>query len=257
MAVQIAMTFPPAIAGGPPPRLGDLEAVSLFVDFDGTLVDLIDNPGEIRVDGALQHLLAELNARLSGRLALVSGRSIAQLDGFLGPLGAMLTLAGSHGVELRRPGGRLIAPGRPSSLDAVERDLARFAAANPGLHVELKSHGAALHYRAAPQHETAAYTFGRDLAKATGLVLQTGKMMVELRGPGDKGDAVRALMRDPPMAGGRPLFVGDDLTDEGGFSAARALGGAGVMVGAPRATAALYRLENVEAVRAWLATAIA
>ena len=249
--------FPPAIAGGPPPRLGDLAPVSLFVDFDGTLVDLVDNPGEIRVDGALHHLLAELNARLSGRVALVSGRSVAQLDGFLGPLGAMLTLAGSHGVELRRLGGKLTAPERPSSLEAVERALEGFAAAHPGVHVELKSHGAALHYRAAPQHEAAVYAFSRDLAKATGLVLQTGKMMVELRGPGDKGDTVRALMRGPPMAGARPVFVGDDLTDEGGFSAARAFGGAGVMVGTPRATAALYRLENVEAVRAWLATAIA
>jgi trehalose 6-phosphate phosphatase len=249
--------FAPAIAGGPPPRLGDLEPVSLFIDFDGTLVDLVDDPGKIRVDGALRHLLAELNAAAPGRVALVSGRSIAQLDGFLGPLGARLTLAGSHGVELRRPGGRLTAPGRPSSLDAVERAMATFAAAKPGLHVELKGHGAALHYRAAPQHEAAVYAFCRDLAGATGLMLQTGKMMVELRGPGDKGDAVRALMRDPPMAGARPMFVGDDLTDEGGFSAARALGGAGVLVGAPRATAALYRLENVEAVRAWLATAIA
>jgi len=249
--------FAPAIAGGPPPRLGDLEPVSLFIDFDGTLVDLVDDPGKIRVDGALHHLLAELNAAAPGRVALVSGRSIAQLDGFLGPLGARLTLAGSHGVELRRPGGRLTAPGRPSSLDAVERAMATFAAAKPGLHVELKCHGAALHYRTAPQHEAAVYAFCRDLARATDLVLQTGKMMVELRGPGDKGDAVRALMRDPPMAGARPMFVGDDLTDEGGFSAARALGGAGVLVGAPRATAALYRLENVEAVRAWLATAIA
>lgn len=248
--------FPPAIAGGPPPRLGDLEPVSLFVDFDGTLVDLVDNPGEIRVDDALQHLLAELNAALSGRFALVSGRSIAQLDGFLGPLGARLTLVGSHGVELRRAGGKLTAPERPSSLDAVERDLAGFAAAYPGLHVELKSHGAALHYRAAPQHEAAAYAFCRDLARATGLVLQTGKMMVELREPGDKGDAVKVLMREPPMAGAPPLFVGDDLTDEAGFSAARALGGAGVLVGGRGPTAALYRLENVEAVRAWLAMPI-
>jgi trehalose 6-phosphate phosphatase len=249
--------FPPAIAGGPPPRLSDLEPVGLFVDFDGTLVDLVDNPGEIRVDGALQHLLTELNAALPGRVALVSGRSVAQLDGFLGPLGAKLTLAGSHGLELRRPGGKLTAPERPSSLDAVARDLGAFAAANPGLHVELKTHGAALHYRAAPQHEAAVHAFIRDLAGATDLMLQTGKMMVELRGPGDKGDAVRAFMRDPSMAGARPLFIGDDRTDEGGFSAARALGGAGVLVGAPRATAALYRLENVEAVRAWLATAIA
>jgi trehalose 6-phosphate phosphatase len=249
--------FAPATVGGPPPRLSDLEPVSLLVDFDGTLVDLVDNPGETRVDGALHDLLIGLNARLPGRVALVSGRSIAQLDGFLGPLGAMLTLVGSHGAELRRPGGKLTAPGRPSSLDAAARDLAGFAVTNPGLHVELKSHGVALHYRAAPQYEAAVYALCRDLARATGLVMQTGKMMVELRGPGDKGDAVRALMRDPPMAGAQPLFVGDDLTDEDGFSAARALGGAGVLVGAPRATAALYRLETVEAVRHWLATAIA
>ena len=230
--------FAPAIAGGPPPRLSDLEPVSLFVDFDGTLVDLVDNPGEIRVDAALRHLLVELSARSPGRVALVSGRSISQLDGFLGPLGALLTLVGSHGAELRRLGGKLIAPERPSSLEAVERDLAGFATANPGLHVELKSHGtrSALPRRAAIRGGGGLRIFAGDLARATGLVLQTGKMMVELRGPGDKGDAVRMLMRDPPMAGARPLFVGDDLTDEDGFSAARRWAGPASWSAAPRAT---------------------
>jgi trehalose 6-phosphate phosphatase len=121
-----------------------------------------------------------------------------------------------------------------------------------------KSYGVGLHYRMAPEREAAARDLCRRLSASHGLMLQTGKMMVELKSAGDKGDAVRAFMREEaPMAGTRPFFIGDDMTDEGGFAAARALGGAGVLVGPPRETAASYRLADVTAVRAWLAAAIA
>jgi trehalose 6-phosphate phosphatase len=246
----------PAIKAGSTPPIGDFAPASLFIDFDGTLVDLMDRPDGVAVDSGLQSLLRRLNAALPGRIALVSGRSIAQLDGFLGPLAAALNLAGSHGVELRRSGDALVAPKRPSALEAVERALTGFATARPGVLVESKSHGVALHYRGAPECEAAARDFCDALGGAGELIVQPGKMMIEVMTRGDKGDAVRAFMRDPSMAGTRPLFIGDDLTDEGGFAAAHELGGAGVLVGEPRKTAARYRLRDVPAVRAWLETAL-
>jgi trehalose 6-phosphate phosphatase len=96
------------------------------------------------------------------------------------------------------------------------------------------------------------------LSETHDLHLQPGKMMIEVRtGGGDKGTAIRALMREPDMVGRRPLFMGDDLTDEPGFVAAQELGGAGILVGEPRETAARYRLEGVEATLAWLEAASA
>lgn len=240
----------------PPPGLMELEPFSLLIDFDGTLVELIDDPGRIHIDGALHDLLTGLALAFPGRIALISGRSIVQLEGFLGSLAARLVLAGSHGAELRWPHGRWIAPERPAGLDAAEAALAEFAASNAGVLMESKCYGAALHYRAAPGAAAAAQDLCRALASTHGLTVQRGKMMVELKAAGDKGDAVRAFMREPPMATTRPIFVGDDLTDEAGFAAARDLGGAGVLVGPVRETAAVYRLAGVPAVRAWLATAI-
>ncbi|HMC91944.1 MAG TPA: trehalose-phosphatase, partial [Allosphingosinicella sp.] len=112
----------------------------------------------------------------------------------------------------------------------------------------------ALHYRLAPHREEEAVALAQSLAARTGLVVQRGKMVVELRPCGaDKGDALRALMAEPPFAGARPVFVGDDVTDEDGFRAATALGGLGIIVGPPRETAAHYRLPDVEAVHRWLA----
>lgn len=249
--------FSPAIGAlPPPPGIGALQPASLFIDFDGTLVDLIDRPDQVRVDPALRQLLTSLATALDGRLALVSGRSVAQLDRFLGPLGRTLAVAGSHGAERRGAAGKLIAPDRLPALAAAEAALAQFATDHPGVLVEPKTLGVALHYRLKPEHQAAAQQLCRDVAAIHGLSVQLGKMMVEVRGAGDKGEAVRAFMSEPPMAGGRPIFLGDDLTDEPGFAAAHALDGAGILVGPPRQTAAAYRLDDVEGVRAWLAGGI-
>ncbi|MBU2118540.1 MAG: trehalose-phosphatase, partial [Alphaproteobacteria bacterium] len=128
-----------------------------------------------------------------------------------------------------------------------------FAAARPGLIVEDKTVAAGLHYRGDPRHAEAAEALARDLAARTGLKLQPGKLVLELKTPGaDKGTALAAFMAEPPFAGGVPVMVGDDLTDEYGFAAAEALGGFGVLVGAPRPTAARHGLEDVAAVLDWL-----
>jgi trehalose 6-phosphate phosphatase len=232
----------------PPPRL---EGAALFLDFDGTLVELADSPEAIRVPGELHSLLGRLSRVLGGRLAVISGRSIADLDRHLG--GAGLAMSGSHGLEMRFAGGAEVPLAPPPGLEAARHAMQRFAEADPGLLVEEKPASVALHYRLAPAWAGEAGEFLSDLARRTGLSLQPGKMVIELRPPGaDKGDALRKLMKEPPFAGARPWFVGDDLTDEDAFAAAAELGGAGVLVGPARDTAAQWRLDGVAAVAAWL-----
>jgi trehalose 6-phosphate phosphatase len=237
----------------PPPPLPS-EGAALFLDFDGTLVELAEAPDAIAVPGELAGLLERLALRLAGRLAIVSGRALADLDRHVRiPAVAM---SGSHGLELRLADGRQVAAERPSALDQAGREIARFAAEREGLLVEEKPASVALHFRRAPEHEGEVDALVDGLAERTGLVVQRGKMVAELRPAGaDKGDALRALLREPAFAAARPWFVGDDLTDEHAFAAAAELGGAGVLVGPPRTTAARYRLDGVAEVAAWLRAA--
>ena len=237
----------------PPPSL--LEGAALFLDFDGTLVELAEAPDAIRVSAAVPHLLRRLAARLEGRLALVTGRSIEGLERHLGCSG--LAVSGSHGLELRLADGRAIPVARPHDLAAARRRLAALADQHPGLLVEDKPFGIALHYRQAPDQAERAAAVMAELARESGLTLQEGKMVIELRPAGaDKGDAVRIFMQQPEFAGARPLFLGDDLTDEHAFEAAAALGGAGILVGPPRPTAAGWRLDDVNSAIAWLSRAV-
>ena len=235
----------------PPPPAGLLEGAALFLDFDGTLVELAETPDAIRVPPALGSLLDRLHARLDGRLAIVSGRALADLERHL-PRGDV-ACAGSHGLELRLAGGARLPLAAPAGLEEARAGIARFAAGRAGLIVEDKPLGIALHYRRAPHEEERVRALMAELAERHGLILQSGKMVAELRPPGaDKGDALKALMREPSFAGARPFFVGDDLTDEHAFAAAAGLGGAGILVGPARPTAAHYRLASVAAVAAWL-----
>ena len=144
------------------------------------------------------------------------------------------------------------APPHPG-LIAARAAIADFVAADSRLLMEDKALSLTLHYRLAPDRAQEAIDLAERLATVTGLALQPGDMVMELRTPGaSKGDALRAFMREPPFQGARPIFLGDDMTDEHGFFAARQLGGYGVLVGPPRRTAASYRMENVAATLAWL-----
>jgi trehalose 6-phosphate phosphatase len=233
----------------PPPVLA--ADAALFLDFDGTLVELADAPDLIAIPATLPDLLLRLADRLAGRVALVSGRALSDLERHLGCTG--FAVSGSHGLELRLSDGRTLSAPPPGDIAPVRTAVARFAAERPGLLVEDKPAGVALHFRQAPEREQEVAAFLGDLAVRSGLDLQHGKMVIELRPHGaDKGDALRMLMAEPPFAGARPLFVGDDLTDEHAFAAAAALGGAGVLVGAPRESAARWRLPDVAAVARWL-----
>lgn len=233
----------------PPPDL-PLGATSLFLDFDGTLVPIAPRPDEVVVDDRLRMLIACLAERLDGRLALVSGRSLAQIRTLFE--GITFAIAGSHGLELALGDGGVVAP-PPPPLGAVVDAAKAFAARYPGVLVEAKPYGVAIHYREAPDAGAACGELAERLAAETGLEIQPGKMVFELRAPGaDKGAAVRRLMQHPPLAGGTPIFVGDDLTDEAGFAAALELGGSGILVGRPRPTAARFALAGVEEALAWL-----
>jgi trehalose 6-phosphate phosphatase len=234
-----------------PPATISADEICLFLDFDGTLARLAERPDDVVVDSALIALLERLALRLSGRLALLSGRSIAQLDGML--RGMTIAMAGSHGGEIRHRGMDAMVVGRPDTLGIVETELANMFRNRKGVIVEVKTLGVAIHYRLDPSAETEIHAVMASLAGEHGLDIQTGKMMVELRTTGhDKGTALAAMMQDPPFAGHIPVFIGDDVTDEDGFAACAALGGAGILVGQERQSAARYRLDDVADVHQWL-----
>ncbi|MDV5822630.1 trehalose-phosphatase [Sphingobium naphthae] len=234
----------------PTPPLSLLEGAALFLDFDGTLAPIADTPCGVDVDDDLIATLLRLRDALAGRLAIVSGRSVATLRdlGFTDFL-----IAGTHGLEFAAPGATVDAPARLPAIDAVEQAFNAFVADKPGMLVERKSISVGLHFRGAPQWGDDARGLATALAAEHDLAVQPGKMLFELRpGGADKGSAVRRLMTQPPMAGGVPVFIGDDVTDEEGFAAAAEQGGAGILVGTPRTTFAAFGLEQVAAVRHYL-----
>jgi trehalose 6-phosphate phosphatase len=233
------------------PPVDLLVGASLFLDFDGTLVAIAERPDAVVVDAALDKLMNDLIDRLQGRLAIISGRSLAEIDRIIAR--GRLALGGSHGLELRLPDGRTRSPAAPAGLAEIVADMRALQSEHPGLIVEEKPFGAALHYRMAPAAEAASRELAARLADRPGMSLQAGKMVFEIRTAGyDKGAALRALMEEPPMRGTTPIFIGDDETDEDAFRAARDLGGAGILVGPARPTSARYRLEDVPATRDWL-----
>ena len=199
-----------------------------------------------------RRVLEALGDRLDGRLAIISGRSLEQIDAILGSYAADISISGSHGCE-HRWNGIHAHPDRPPALGAVAERFHTFARRWPGVIVEEKSFGVALHFRLAPEAEPFAAALAEALANEFGFHLQHGKMVVELRvNGGDKGAAVRSLMRRAPMRGTRPVFAGDDVTDEPAFAAVRELGGHGILVGEPRATQATFNLPTPARLRQWL-----
>lgn len=238
------------------PPVSLLAGAALFLDFDGTLVELAETPQSITIPSGLRPLLRQLSERLDGRVAIVSGRAIADLERHLDC--SALAMSGSHGLELRLGDGTELPLSAPAGLDLARREIDRYAATVDGLLAEHKPLGVALHFRRAPGEARRAAAFMTELAARTGLAVQEGKMVAELRAAGaDKGDAVRAFMTEPEFAGARPVFLGDDVTDEHAFEAAAQMEGAGILVGPARPSAARYRLDDVAAVAAWLKAASA
>jgi len=237
----------------PPPLVPARTA--LFLDVDGTLLEFADHPEAVQVPAALPGLLQALHARLDGALALVSGRTLAQLDRLFAPL--RLPAAGLHGLQVRGRDGMLFEH-LPPLLSHVLADARTLAARFPGALVEDKGSALALHWRTADAGTGAADALRQFAAAALlqlpGYRLQPGKDVVELRPDGaHKGSAVQALMASEPFRGREPVFVGDDVTDEDGFLAAIALGGSGIVVGDRRPTAAGHALRDPADTLRWLA----
>lgn len=239
-----------AHGGYPPPlQAGDC----LFLDFDGTLLELQDHPGRVQVDAGLRSLLRGCAGRLGGALAIISGRPLQRLDAQFAP--DVFATAGLHGLERRSPGGATILADTPAApLRAAVRHLSLDMEALPMAILEDKGNSVALHWRTAPENEPALRDLARrELRRAgTGFRLLEGNCVIELLPEvASKGDAVRAFMSEPPFRGRRPVFIGDDITDADGITAAREFGGYGIAVGTR--IAGDFRLADALAVRAWLA----
>jgi trehalose 6-phosphate phosphatase len=229
-------------------RLDDL---ALFMDLDGTLAPFTDLPEEVGPDIRRNALLKRMAVRLEGRMAIISGRSIAEIDRIVE--GVIPAVAGSHGLQRRDARLDMITASVHAGVEQAKQETMALARRFPDIRVEEKPLSVALHYRLDPALEPVVQVFAEDLARRTGLKLQWGNLVAEFLTPGmDKGRAVRAFMVEPPFAGSVPVFVGDDLTDEDGFRVVNALSGIGILVGDLRETWAAYRLESVEAVHAWL-----
>jgi trehalose 6-phosphate phosphatase len=225
---------------------------AFFLDVDGTLLPLAPTPGQVAVAPAVKHTLAVLHAAAGGAVALISGRAISDIDRLFAPL--RFPAAGQHGIERRSAAGQIRRHAASSPwLQAIKQRLAPLAARHPGLLLEDKGLSLAVHYRQAPRLAGYLHRLLRGLADSTEHVaLQPGKMVIEVRpaGPG-KGGAIVDFMAEPPFVGKPPVFIGDDATDEYGFSVVNALGGDSIKVGRGR-TLARWRFPNVRAVCAWL-----
>ena len=238
----------PLECSGPLPPIGARNA--LFLDFDGTLAELAPQPEAVLIAPDLVSILVQLAARLNGALAMVSGRRLIDLDGFLAPL--QLPAAAEHGAQRRLLSGEIIRVA-PPDLQAVTRRVTALARQHSGLRVEVKDTAVALHYRHAPELEASCLqAMGEAARNAPGLELLRGKYVLEIKLAGiSKGTAIEDFMAQAPFAGRLPLFAGDDITDEDGFSAVQRMGGCGIKVG-EGATRARYRCPSPAALRQWL-----
>ena len=240
-----------AIASRLPEPPAVLQKPALFLDLDGVLAPLAPTPDAVRPDARRTAVLTRLTDRLDGRVAIVSGRTLGEIDRISD--GAARAASGVHGLQRRRGDGSLVNQAPDPAVRRAVAAFAAFAADRPGVIVEDKALAAGLHYRQAPGVSAEALALAASLAEETGLALQPGSMVLELKTPGtDKGAALTAFMAEAPFKGSIPIMLGDDLTDEHGFIAAEALGGFGVLVGPPRETAARFGLSGPDAVLDWL-----
>ena len=225
--------------------------LAIFTDFDGTLVEIAETPDMIEVPETLAHQLERAARELDSAFAVITGREIADIDRYLAPL--HLPVAGAHGTQRRRADGIMeaIDPAAIMGAEEIARILSSLVVANPALLIETKEGAVALHYRQAPELEAAVRTAMEEAVNSVpDFTLVQGKMVIEARPrAANKGDALRAFMREEPFLGRTPIFIGDDTTDEDAFIAAQDLGGVGIKLGEGD-TAARMRIANVASVHA-------
>jgi trehalose 6-phosphate phosphatase len=228
-----------------------------FLDLDGTLLDIAPDPNLVHVDQELIQLLERLYRINGGAVALVSGRALSDLDRRLHPL--TMPRAGQHGLERRDALGiTRFHSGAPDAKERIRAALLPLLGRHPALGLEDKGLTLAVHYRQAPHLEDVVIeTMSSLIAESHGaLILQKGKCVAEAK-PAyvDKGTAIDDYLTEKPFIGHRPVFIGDDLNDEGGFAAVNRVDGISIKVGM-ESSCARYRLPSVVAVRAWLAGAL-
>lgn len=227
---------------------------ALFFDVDGTLLDFVADPATARAPVTLQRTLAKLSDALDGALAIISGRSISDLDRIFAPL--CLSLAGQHGAEARRDDDDVLVFA-PSSeaLQAILAPIQTYARSEPALRIENKGLSVAIHYRGAEHlRDKLLALIEEAMARhRTDYELLFSHLAFDIRPRGwHKGRAVEWFMEAPPFAGRRPVFIGDDRTDEDGFAAVLARGGHAIKVGARGDTVAQWNLSGPSELRSWL-----
>lgn len=213
-------------------NLPDVQSASaFFFDFDGTLVALAPRPDLVAVEPYVREVLDALAVQFDGAVAVVTGRPLDVVDGFLAPVA--LPIAAEHGSIRRDSRGALhIDEGNEEAVAAAHAALEPFAEDNAGLILERKRSSIALHYRQRPELAALCERAVQGVvAENLGLVILPGKMVFELKPKGiDKGDAVRAFLEEVPFQGRTPIFIGDDVTDEHAFEVVNALGGLSVKI---------------------------
>lgn len=228
--------------------------LALFLDVDGTLLEIAATPDRVRVPASLRNTLQLSFQRQHGALALLSGRSLAELDRLFAP--CAFPASGKHGLEVRLPDGRVIQPNiNPSALDRARRWLGLLRQENRGLLLEDKGVALAMHYRLAPSLAPEVELAMNELAAELGdqFVVRRGKSVLELMPRGfSERSAIELLMAQREFSGRTPVFVGDDPSDEVGFQAVNEMGGHSIRVGNMEETSARYRFSTVATVQAWL-----
>jgi trehalose 6-phosphate phosphatase len=231
----------------------DLRKCALLLDIDGTILDLAPAPQEVFVPAELRNTLSRLAGLTGGALALVSGRSLHDIDLIFSPL--QVAAVGGHGAELRVvPGGEAVTRARELN-PVLKRKLAALTELGPGILIEDKGYSLALHYRLAPDKGEDLRAAIQDICAGTprgAVEVLPGKLVFEIKMAGiNKASAVRELMKYPPFKGRKPIFIGDDTTDEPVFPILSQFGGLGFSVG--RVVADVNgHFEKPESVRAWL-----
>lgn len=235
------------------------ERWALFLDIDGTLLDLAATPDAIQVPLSLAGNIDAVSARLGGALALVTGRSLLYADGLFAPF--RFPIAGLHGAEFRGADGETSTVTVTPAFAALKNRLVEQTAWMEGVLIEDKGAAVAAHYRLAPAYDTALEKIMRDFAEEAGpgWVLQPGKMVFEIRpARAGKGEAVAAYLEQSAFSGRLPITIGDDLTDESMFALANARGGQSIRVGSlATSTCALGKASSPSAIRSALATVAA
>ncbi|HEY2417418.1 MAG TPA: trehalose-phosphatase [Steroidobacteraceae bacterium] len=237
-----------------PQMRSGLAGHALYLDIDGTILDLAPSPEVVEVPVWLVPLLRRLSLKLDGAVAFVSGRQVAAIDALFAPL--QLPAVGVHGGEIRLSGASVVVDEALAAELQSVLPLANDAVARiPGAWLENKGCAVALHYRSVPER-------GREVLKVAELVVATlgpafavlvGKCVVEIRPRHlTKGMGIRRLMEREPFRGRNPIFAGDDVTDEDAFEVVNQLGGISVRVGEVAASAATYRLADPDELRRWL-----